>query len=55
MRWAGRVARVWKRRDAYRVMVWKPQGKRTLGRPRLRREDNSKMNLQEVGMGHGLV
>jgi hypothetical protein len=55
MRWAGRVARVGERRGAYRVVVLKPQGKRTLGRPRLRWEDHSKMNLQEVGLGHGLA
>jgi hypothetical protein len=33
----------------YRVLVGKPDGKRPLGRPRLRREDNIKMDLQEVG------
>jgi hypothetical protein len=36
-------------RDVYRVLVEKPEGKRSLGRPRFRREDNIKMNLQEVG------
>ena len=35
----------------YRVLVGKPEGKRPLGRPRLRWEDNIKMNLQEVGGG----
>jgi hypothetical protein len=35
----------------YRVLVWKPEGKRQLGRPRLRWEDNIKMDLQEVGCG----
>jgi len=35
----------------YRVFVGKPKGKRLLGRPRLRREDNIKMDLQEVGWG----
>ena len=43
--------RVGKRRDVYRVLVGKPEGKRPLGRPRPRREDNIKMNLQEVGCG----
>jgi hypothetical protein len=38
-------------RGVYRVLVWKPEGKRPLGRPRLRREDNIKMDLQEVGCG----
>jgi len=35
----------------YRVLVGKPDGKRTLGRPRRRWEDNIKMDLQEVGCG----
>ena len=38
----------------YRVLVGKPEGKRPLGRPRCRWEDNIKMNLQEVGQGNGL-
>ena len=33
------------------VLVWKPQGKRPLGRPRRRWEDNIKMDLHEVGWG----
>ena len=37
----------------HRVRVGKPKGKRTLGRPRRRWEDNIKMDLQEVGGGHG--
>ena len=39
------------RRGVYRVLVGKPEGKRPLGRPRYRWEDNIKMNLQEVGCG----
>jgi len=39
------------RRGIYRVLVGKPEGKRTLGRPRLRWMDNIKMDLQEVGCG----
>jgi len=39
------------RRGAYRVLVGKPEGKRALGRPRRRWEDNIKMDLQEVGCG----
>jgi hypothetical protein len=39
------------RRGVYRVLVRKPEGKRPLGRPRRRFEDNIKMNLQEVGCG----
>jgi hypothetical protein len=38
-------------RDVYRVLVGKSEGKRPLGRPRLRWEDNIRMNLQEVGCG----
>jgi hypothetical protein len=37
------------RRGAYRVLVRKPEGRRPLGRPRLRWKDNIKINLQEVG------
>jgi len=37
------------KRDVYRVLVGKPEGKRPLGRPRRRWEDNIKMDLQEVG------
>jgi hypothetical protein len=45
------------RRGTYRVLVGKHEGKRPLGRPRHRWEDNIKMDLQEVGgggVGHGL-
>jgi hypothetical protein len=38
-------------RGVYRVLVGKPEGKRVLGRPRCRWEDNSKIYLQEVGCG----
>jgi hypothetical protein len=40
-------------RDMYRVLVEKPEGKRPLGRPRHRWEDNIKMDLQEVGGSYG--
>ena len=46
MRWEGHVARVGK--GVYRVLVGKPEGKKPLGRPRRRWEDNIKMDLQEV-------
>ena len=49
MRWAGHVARLWERRDVYSVSVEKPKGKRPLGRPRRRWDDNIKMDLQVVG------
>jgi hypothetical protein len=39
------------RRGAYRALVWKSEGRRPLGRPRRRWEDNIKMDLQEVGWG----
>ena len=45
MRWEGHVARMAERRGVYRVLVRKPEGKRPLGRPRHRWEDNIKMDL----------
>ena len=51
MRWAGHVTRMGERRGEYRVLVGKPEGKRPLGRPSHRWEDNIKMDLQEVGCG----
>jgi hypothetical protein len=56
MRWAGNVARIGERRGIYRVLVGKHEGKRPLGRPRRRWEDNIKMNLQkwDVGVWTGL-
>jgi hypothetical protein len=51
MRRASYLARMGERRDIYRVLVGKPEGKRPLGKPRRRWEDNSKMDLQEVGCG----
>jgi len=50
-RWAGHVVCMGERRGVYRVLVGKAEGKRPLGRPRLRWEDNIKMDLQEVGCG----
>jgi hypothetical protein len=51
LRWAEHVARMGERRGAYRVLVGKPEGRRPLGRPRRRWEDNIKMDLREVGWG----
>jgi len=51
MRWAGHVARMGEGRGVYRVLVGKPEGKRPLGRPRRRCENNIKMDLQEVECG----
>ncbi|KAJ4447597.1 hypothetical protein ANN_09604 [Periplaneta americana] len=49
LRWAGHVTRMGESRNAYRVLVGRPEGKRPLGRPRRRWEDNIKMDLREVG------
>ena len=46
-------ARMEEGRSVYRILVGKPEGKRPLGRPRRRWEDNIKMDLQEVGRGCG--
>ena len=51
MGWAGHVVHMGKMRSAHRVLVGKPEGKRQLGRPRCRGEDNIKMGLKEVGCG----
>jgi hypothetical protein len=51
LRWAGHVARMGEGRGVYRVLVRKLEGKRPLGRPRRRWEDNIGMDLQEVGGG----
>jgi hypothetical protein len=51
MRWAGHVARMGEGRGAYRILVGWPEGRRPLGRPRHRWEDNLKTDLQEVRWG----
>jgi hypothetical protein len=51
MRWAGHVTRVGEKRNAYRLLVGKPEGRRPLGRPRRRWLDNKRMDLVEVGWG----
>jgi hypothetical protein len=48
MRLAGHVARMGEKKDVYRFVVEKPEGKSPLERPRHRREDNIKMDLQEM-------
>jgi hypothetical protein len=48
MRWAGHVARMEKMINAYNILVGKPEGKRTLGRPRLGWKDNIRMNLKKT-------
>jgi hypothetical protein len=54
MKWAGHVARMGEKRGAYRILVGRPEGRRPLGRPRRRWDDNIKMDLQEAERGHGL-
>ena len=51
IRWEGHVARVGEKRGVYRILVGKPDGKRPLGKPMRRWEDNIKMDIQEVGSG----
>jgi len=51
MRWAGHVTRMGVISGVYRVLVGIPGGRRPLGRPRRRWEDNMKVNLPEVGCG----
>ena len=51
MKWDGHVTRRWERRGVCRVLVGKPEGKRPLGRPRRRWEDNINLYLQEIGRG----
>jgi hypothetical protein len=49
MKWTGHLARMRERRNAYRILVGKPEGRRPLGRPRRRCVDNIKMDLREIG------
>jgi hypothetical protein len=48
MRWAGHVAQMGETRNAYRILVGKPEGKRPLGRPRRRWMDNIKIDLRHI-------
>jgi hypothetical protein len=50
MRWVGHVARIGEKRNVYRLLVGKPEGKRPLRRPRRRWMDNIKMDLLEIGL-----
>jgi hypothetical protein len=50
MRWVGHVAHMQEGRSVYRVLVGRPKGKRPLGRPRHRWEDNIKLDLREIGI-----
>jgi hypothetical protein len=68
MRWAGHVARIGEKRGAYRILVGRPEGRRPLGRPRRRWEDNTKwifkkwdggawtgLSWLRIGTGGGLL
>jgi hypothetical protein len=48
MRWAGHVARMGEKRNAYRILVGKPEGKRPLRRPIWRWEDDVRMDVREI-------
>jgi hypothetical protein len=50
MRWVGHVARMGEKRNVYRLLVGKPEGRRPLGRPRCRWIDNIKIDLLEIGL-----
>jgi hypothetical protein len=50
MRWAGHVARMREKRNVYRLLVRKPEGKRPQGRPRRKWIDNIKIDLLEIGL-----
>jgi hypothetical protein len=52
MRWAGHVVRMGEVRGAYNILVGKPEGRRPLGRPRRRWEDNIKIELREIEFGY---
>jgi hypothetical protein len=49
MKWAGHVARMGEKKNIYRMLEGKPEGKRPLGRPRRRLVNNIKMELREMG------
>jgi hypothetical protein len=51
MRWAGHVAQMGEKRNAYRILVGKPEGKRPVERPRCGCVDNIKIDLREIGRG----
>ena len=53
LRWAGHVARMEEGRSAFKILTGKPTGKRLLGRPRPRWEDNIRMDLEELGINAG--
>jgi hypothetical protein len=54
MRWAEHVSRMGEKRNAYRLLVGKPERRRPLGRPRRRWLNNIRIDLEEVGVGRGV-
>ena len=53
LRWAGHVARMEEGRSAFKILTGKSTGKRPLGRPRRRWEDNIRVDLKEIGINAG--
>jgi hypothetical protein len=51
LRWGGHVARMGEGKSVYKILVGKPEGRKQLGRPRRRRENNIRMDLRKVGCG----
>jgi hypothetical protein len=51
MRWTGHIARIGANRNAYRILVGKPEGKRPLGKPKRRWKYNIRLDLREIGWG----
>ena len=50
LRWAGHVAKMEEGRSAFKILIGKPTGKKPLGKPRRRWEDNIKIDLKEIGI-----
>ena len=53
LRWAGHVVRMEEGRSAFKILTGKPTGKRPLGRPRCRWEDNIRMDIEGIGINAG--
>ena len=53
LKWAGHVARMEEGRSAFKILTDKPTGKRPMGKPRRRWEENIRMNLEEIGINSG--
>jgi hypothetical protein len=53
LRWAEHIARMEEGRNAFKILTSRPVGKRPLGRPRRRWEDNIRMDLEEIGVNTG--